>query len=78
MRDAERQAAVFNQKCAENEKVMEKFADEIRQLEVLMDRKAREHEALERDHRKVLSELEEYRLKDAKYSQVRISLEQET
>lgn len=57
---------------------MDKFADEIRQLEVLMDRKAREHEALERDHRNVLSELEEYRLKDAKYSQVRISLEQET
>lgn len=57
---------------------MEKFADEIRQLEVLMDRKAREHEALDRENKQVVYELEEFRLKDAKYNQVRISLEQET
>jgi hypothetical protein len=33
---------------------MDKFAEEIRQLEVLIDRKAREHETLEREHRQVL------------------------
>jgi hypothetical protein len=57
---------------------MEKFSEEIRQLEVLMDRKAREHEALDRENKLVIQELEEYRLKDSKYNQTRVSLEQET
>jgi predicted RNase H-like nuclease (RuvC/YqgF family) len=57
---------------------MEKFADEIRSLEVLIDRKQREHEALDRENKQVQADLEEYKLKDSKYSQVRISLEQET
>lgn len=57
---------------------MEKFAEEIRSLEVLIERKQREHEALERDIKCVSAELEEFRLKDCKYTQTRISLEQET
>lgn len=57
---------------------MEKFAEEIRQLEVLMDRKAREHEALDRENKVIIQELDDYKLNDAKYHQVRISLEQET
>lgn len=57
---------------------MEKFSEEIRQLEVLMDRKAREHEALDRELKAVVEELDDYRLKDSKYNQTRVSLEQET
>lgn len=58
----------MNARCVENEKLMDKFADEIRQLEVLVDRKAREHESLEREFRQVSQQLEEYRLKDSKYN----------
>lgn len=32
---------------------MEKFTEEIRSLEVLMERKAREHEGLDRENKKI-------------------------
>ncbi len=54
LRDSQSQIAVLNVRCEENEKIMDKFADEIRQLEVLMDRKAREHETLEREYKQVV------------------------
>jgi hypothetical protein len=41
----------------------------------MIDRKAREQETLDRENKNLKSELDEYRLKDAKYCQVRISLE---
>jgi hypothetical protein len=41
---------------------MEKFAEEIRQLEVLMDRKAREHDALDRENKILVQELDDYKL----------------
>ena len=43
-----------------------------------MDGKAREHELLDRENRQVVQDLEEYKLKESKYQQVRISLEEET
>ena len=49
LRDEQRQSEVLRQRCEDNENLMEKFAEEIRSLEVLIERKQREHEALERD-----------------------------
>jgi hypothetical protein len=44
---------------------MHKFSEEIRQLEVLIDRKGREHENLDRELKAALQALDEYRLKDS-------------
>jgi hypothetical protein len=42
---------VLRVRCEDNEKLMEKFSEEIRSLEVLIDRKQREHDALDRENK---------------------------
>lgn len=49
LRDATHQNELLNTRCEDNEKLMGKFSEEIRQLEVLIDRKGREHENLDRE-----------------------------
>jgi predicted RNase H-like nuclease (RuvC/YqgF family) len=78
LRDSDRQNELLRVRLADCEQIIDKFSEEIRQLEVLIDRKAREQEALDRENKVLKQELDEYRMKDAKYCQVRISLEQES
>jgi len=54
-------------RLADCEQIIDKFSEEIRQLEVLIDRKAREQETLDRENKVLKQELDEYRMKDAKY-----------
>lgn len=75
LRDSERQSEMLRVRCSDYENMIDKFSEETRQLEVMIDRKAREQETLDRENKNLKSELDEYRLKDAKYCQVRISLE---
>jgi predicted RNase H-like nuclease (RuvC/YqgF family) len=75
LRDSDRQNELLRVRLADCEQMIEKFSEETRQLEVLIDRKAREHEALDRENNALKQELDEYRLKDAKYCQIRITLE---
>lgn len=58
--------------------MMTKFADEIRQMDIEIDRKQREQEALDRRSQNLAKDLEAYREKDAKYAQIRMTLEDES
>ena len=58
--------------------MMAKFAEEIRNLDVEMDRKQRNQENLDRENVRLAKELDDLRVRDAKYTQMRISLEEET
>ena len=50
LRDSERQNELLRIRCTENEQIIDKFGEDVRQLEVMIDRKSREHEALGRDN----------------------------
>jgi hypothetical protein len=50
LRDSERQNELLRVRCSDCEQIIDKFSEETRQLEVLIDRKAREHEILDRDN----------------------------
>lgn len=50
LRDSERQNELLRVRCTENEQIIDKFGEDVRQLEVMIDRKSREHEALSRDN----------------------------
>ncbi len=78
LRDSDRQNELLRVRLADCEQIIDKFSEEIRQLEVLIDRKAREQEVLDRENKALKQELDEYRQKDAKYCQVRVTLEQES
>ena len=65
--DSDRQNELLRVRLADCEQIIDKFSEEIRQLEVLIDRKAREQEALDRENKVLKQELDEYRMKDAKY-----------
>jgi predicted RNase H-like nuclease (RuvC/YqgF family) len=67
LRDSDRQNELLRVRLADCEQIIDKFSEEIRQLEVLIDRKAREQEALDRENKVLKQELDEYRMKDAKY-----------
>jgi predicted RNase H-like nuclease (RuvC/YqgF family) len=67
LRDSDRQNELLRVRLADCEQLIDKFSEEIRQLEVLIDRKAREQEALDRENKVLKQELDEYRMKDAKY-----------
>jgi hypothetical protein len=67
LRDSDRQNELLRIRLADCEQIIDKFSEEIRQLEVLIDRKAREQEALDRENKVLKQELDEYRMKDAKY-----------
>ena len=67
LRDSDRQNELLRVRLADCEQIIDKFSEEIRQLEVLIDRKAREQDALERENKFLKQELDEYRMKDAKY-----------
>jgi chromosome segregation ATPase len=75
LKDSQNQADLLRQRCEDNEKLMEKFSDEVRSLEVLIDRKQREHETLERDNHCLTQELDEFKMRESAYNQTRISLE---
>lgn len=66
LRDSERQSEMLRVRCSDYENMIDKFSEETRQLEVMIDRKAREQETLDRENKNLKSELDEYRLKDAK------------
>ncbi len=67
LRDSDRQNELLRVRLADCEQIIDKFSEEIRQLEVLIDRKAREQETLDRENKVLKQELDEYRMKDAKY-----------
>ena len=67
LRDSDRQNELLRVRLADCEQIIDKFSEEIRQLEVLIDSKAREQEALDRENKVLKQELDEYRMKDAKY-----------
>ena len=57
--------------------MMARFADEIRQMDVEVDRRRREQDAQEIENRRLKDELEQMQHLQAKYEQTRISLEEE-
>lgn len=67
IRDFERQNELLGVRLQDCEQIIEKFSEETRQLEVLLDRKVREQDVLERENKNLKQELDEYRLKEAKY-----------
>lgn len=58
--------------------MMARFADEIRQMDVEVDRRRREQEAQDIENRQLKDELEQMQHVHAKYEQTRISLEEES
>lgn len=62
---------------AENDQLMQRFAEEIRQMDIEIDRKQREQEQLDRRNQMLQQDVDMYREKEIKYNQVRISLDEE-
>ena len=58
--------------------MMARFADEIRQLDVEVERKRREQEAADAENRRLSSDLEELKYLQSKYDQMKITLEEES
>ena len=56
---------------------MQRFAEEIRQMDIEIDRKQREQEQLDRRNQMLQQDVDMYREKEIKYNQVRISLDEE-
>ena len=64
--------------CRENDTMMARFADEIRQMDVEVERKRREQEAADAENRRLSSDLEELKYLQSKYDQMKITLEEES
>ena len=58
--------------------MMARFADEIRQMDVEVERKRREQEAAETENRRLTSDLDELKYLQSKYDQMKITLEEES
>lgn len=48
--------------------MLQKFVEEVRHLDTQIEHKKRDFEALDTEHKLLKTELEEYKLKDAKYN----------
>ena len=57
---------------------MTRFAEEIRQLDVQIDRKQREQELLDKENQALKQQLDALKHLEAKFEQIKISLEEET
>ena len=58
--------------------MMARFADEIRQMDVEVERKRREQEAADAENRRLSSDLEELKYLQSTYDQMKITLEEES
>ena len=58
--------------------MMARFADEIRQMDVEVERKRREQEAADSENRRLSSDLDEMKYLQSKYDQMKITLEEES
>ena len=76
--DMERANTSLTEQCKENDAMMAKFADEIRQMDVEVDRKRREQDASNFENQALKSDLEEMKHLQAKFYQMRITLDEET
>ena len=68
----------LKQQCSENDQMMARFAEEIRLMDVEVDRRRREQDAQEVENRRLRDELEQMQHLQAKYDQLRITLEEES
>ena len=76
--DLERTIMGLKKEQTENDQLMQRFAEEVRAMDIEIDRKQRDQDALDRRNQNLQKEVDMYREKDAKYNQTRISLEEET
>ena len=76
--DMDRVNSTLKEQCVENDSLMAKFAEDIRCMDVEVDRRRREQEALNGENRCLRGELEEMMQLKAKFDQTRLSLEEET
>ncbi len=58
--------------------MMSRFAEEIRQMDVEVDRRRREQDAQENENRRLRDELDDLKHLKAKFDQTRITLDEET
>ena len=76
--DMDRANNSLKQQCQENDQMMARFAEEIRQMDVEVDRRRREQDAQEVENRRLKDELEQMHHLQAKYDQLRVTLEEES
>ena len=65
--DSERANFALKDQCAENDSLMAKFAEDIRQMDVEVDYRRREQETLKGENRCLRAELEEMHQLKAKF-----------
>lgn len=58
--------------------MMARFAEEIRQMDIDVDRKRRDQQALDQQNGTLRAQLEEMKFLESKHEQLKVSLEQET
>ena len=58
--------------------MMARFAEEIRQMDIEVDRRRREQEALDAENKILKNELDDMKHLHAKFDQTRITLDEET
>jgi len=75
--DMDRVNMSLKDQVSENDSMMARFADEIRQMDVEVDRRRREQEALEGDNRRLKEDLDDLRHLQAKFDQTRVTLDEE-
>jgi len=66
--DLERTILGLRNQIAENDALMTKFAEELRQMDVEIDRKQRDQDNLDRRNQNLAKELELYKEKEARYN----------
>ena len=76
--DMERLNESLRNQVADNDHQMTRFAEEIRQLDVQIDRKQREQDLLDQENQALKSQLDALKHLEAKFEQIKISLEEET
>ncbi len=76
--DMERANTSLIEQCKDNDQMMAKFADDIRQMDVEVDRKRREQDASNFENQQLKNDLTEMQHLQAKFDQMRITLDEET
>ena len=75
--DMDRNNGALKDQCSENDQMMARFADEIRQMDVEVDRRRREQDAQEIENRRLRDELDDMKHLNSKFEQMRVTLDEE-
>ena len=75
--DMDRVNGGLKEQIRENDCMMARFADEIRMMDVEVDKKRREQENLDQHNRRLGTELEDLKHLHAKFEQMKVTLDEE-